>query len=110
MPLVFGQNGLNASNSVYPFADQADVLINTRLAADVLGATKMDRPEWTAVNPATGEMYCTLTNNASRKPVASGNQTGVDAANPRAYVDAPSTSVGNRNGHIIRIREANDTT
>ncbi|MET4895664.1 DUF839 domain-containing protein [Sphingomonadaceae bacterium jetA1] len=110
LPLVYGQNGLSSSNSVYPFADQADVLINTRLAGDALGATKMDRPEWTAVNPATGEMYCTLTNNSSRKPVASGSNTGVDWANPRSYVDAPSTSVGNRNGHIIRLREANDTT
>ncbi len=44
------QNGLTSSNASYPFADQADVLVNTRLAADVLGATKMDRPEWTAVN------------------------------------------------------------
>jgi secreted PhoX family phosphatase len=104
LPLVFGQNGLTAGNATYPFADQADVLINTRLAADVLGATPMDRPEWTAVNPVTGEMYCTLTNNSSRSVAR------VDAANPRAYVDPPSTSVGNRNGHVIRLRETGDTT
>ena len=63
---MFGQGALTAANATYAFADQADVLINARLAADALGATRMDRPEWTAVNPATGEMYCTLTNNRSR--------------------------------------------
>ena len=113
LPLVFGQNGLTSSNASYPFADQADVLVNTRLAADVLGATKMDRPEWTAVNPATGEMYCTLTNNGSRRPVASGSRTGVDAANPRAYVDPKTTggsTTGNANGHVIRLRESGDTS
>jgi uncharacterized protein len=70
------------------FKDQADVLVNTRLAADVVGATKMDRPEWGTVHPQTREVYMTLTNNSSR--------TSVDAANPRA---------ANRTGHIIRWRE-----
>ena len=116
LPLVFGQVP-NLAN--YVFADQADVLINARLAADALGATKMDRPEWTAVNPRTGEMYCTLTNNSSRTPALT------DAPNPRAYVDPklpqgdvvnadpPTTAQatrGNANGHIIRLREAGDTT
>ncbi|MBA4048653.1 MAG: phosphatase [Sphingomonas sp.] len=103
-PLVFGTGPLTSANTTYAFADQADVLINPRLAADALGATRMDRPEWTAVNPVTGEMYLTLTNNASRRP------TNTDAANPRAYVDPPSTAVGNRNGHILRLRETGDTT
>ncbi|MEN2747505.1 alkaline phosphatase PhoX [Sphingomonas sp. T9W2] len=105
--LVFGQNGLTATNALYPFADQADVLTHCRLAGDAVGATRMDRPEWTAVNPATGEMYCTLTNNSSRAP---GN---VDAANPRSYIDPRtngSRSTGNANGHIVRLREAGDTT
>jgi uncharacterized protein len=107
LPLVFGQGPLTAANATYAFADQADVLINARLAGDALGATRMDRPEWTAVNPANGEMYCTLTNNSSRTPATT------DAANPRAYVDPKVTSgatSGNANGHIIRIREAGDTT
>ncbi|MEG3088176.1 PhoX family protein [Sphingomonas sp. PB4P5] len=107
MPLVFGQGGLTAASAVYPFADQADVLINTRLAADVLGATKMDRPEWTAVNPATGEMYLTLTNNSSR------TVANTDAANPRAYTDPKTTggaTNGNANGHVIRLRETGDTS
>ena len=108
LPLVFGQNGLNASNTTYPFANQADVLVNARLAADALGATKMDRPEWTAVNPANGEMYLTLTNNSSRTPVTT------DAPNPRAYTDPKvnggSAARGNANGHVIRLREAGDTS
>jgi len=70
------------------FKSQADVLLNTRLAADKLGATKMDRPEWGAIDPKTGMVYFTLTNNTSRKET--------DAANPR---------VNSRWGHIIRWRE-----
>ncbi|WCT74993.1 DUF839 domain-containing protein [Sphingomonas naphthae] len=107
VPLVFGQNGLTATNATYAFTDQADVLTHCRIASDIVGATKMDRPEWTAVNPATGEVYCTLTNNSSR------TVAGTDAANPRAYTDpktnGTSTS-GNPNGHIIRLRETGDTT
>ena len=113
LPLVFGQNGLTGSAS-YPFASQADVLINARIAADILGATPMDRPEWTAVNPVNGEMYCTLTNNSNRRGVASSSSTrAVDAANPRAYVDTRTdggTNSGNANGHVVRLREANDST
>ncbi|MBD2839641.1 PhoX family phosphatase [Pseudomonas sp. JM0905a] len=70
------------------FADQGEVLINTRLAADAVGATRMDRPEWGAVNPDNGEVYFTLTNNTAR--------TAADAANPRP---------ANAYGHIIRWRE-----
>ncbi len=95
----------------YAFADQADVLVNARLAADALGATKMDRPEWCAVHPATGEIYYTLTNNSNRKVQPSGSsQSGVDAANPRSYSDAygggAPGALGNVNGHIIRMAEA----
>jgi secreted PhoX family phosphatase len=107
LPLVFGQGPLTAGNATYPFADQADVLVNARLAADALGATKMDRPEWTAVNPANGEVYLTLTNNSSR------TVANTDAANPRAYTDPKVTSGqtnGNANGHIIRLHETGDTT
>ncbi|WP_448657665.1 alkaline phosphatase PhoX [Sphingomonas sp. CJ99] len=113
LPLVFGQGNVTAANPAYAFADQADVLIHARLAADAQGATPMDRPEWTAVNPVTGEMYLTLTNNANRRvpgDTLSGSQRLVDAANPRVYVDAPSTARGNRNGHILRLREQGDTT
>ena len=104
LPLVFGQGNVTSTNATYAFADQADVLVHARLAADVQGATRMDRPEWTAVNPVSGEMYLTLTNNASR------TTANIDAANPRVYVDPPSTARGNRNGHILRLRETGDTT
>jgi secreted PhoX family phosphatase len=110
LPLVFGQNGITAANATYPFADQADVLVHPRLAADVVGATPMDRPEWTAVNPANGHVYLTLTNNnAAGRPL-----NGTDAANPRHYNDpfgpTNTASFGNPNGHIIRLRENGDST
>ncbi|HSV69842.1 MAG TPA: PhoX family phosphatase [Methylibium sp.] len=96
-----------AGYAAYAFADQVDVLVHARLAADAVGATKMDRPEWCAVNPANGEVYVTMTNNSNRKVEPSGTQFGLDAANPRAYVDrdGPGTSQGNVNGHIIRMAE-----
>ncbi len=105
LPLVFGQVP-NLPN--YTFDDQADILINTRLAGDAVGATKMDRPEWTATNEVTGEIYLTLTNNsAALRPL-----TGTDAANPRHYNDprGPVNNFGNPNGHILRLREHGDTT
>ena len=96
--------------SGYAFADQADVLVNARLAADALGATRMDRPEWCAVHPGTGDIYYTLTNNSNRKADATTAQQVVDSANPRVYTDSfgggPQGSPGNPNGHIIRMREA----
>ena len=101
-------DALIAGYATYAFADQADVLVNARLAADALGATKMDRPEWCAVHPGTGEIYYTLTNNSNRKVQPAAGQQAVDAANPRSYLD-PDLNTGapeNRNGHIVRIREA----
>ncbi|MEL6981796.1 MAG: alkaline phosphatase PhoX, partial [Actinomycetota bacterium] len=74
------------------FQDQAEVLTYARLAADALGATPMDRPEWTTV-ARNGDVYCTLTNNSDR--------TEADAANPLAP---------NADGHIIRWRDSKNHT
>jgi uncharacterized protein len=93
IPVVHGQGPLTAANG---FADQGAVLIQSRQASDALGATKMDRPEWLAIDPTTGWVYCTLTNNSSR---GTPNNPGVDAANPRA---------NNVFGSIIRWKEDGD--
>lgn len=107
LELSHNQNGLTSANAIYPFSGQDDVVVHARLAADHVGATKMDRPEWVAVNPENGEVYVTLTNNSSR-----GRSYPTDAANPRSYIDFKGTSAsssGNMNGHIIRFREEGDT-
>ncbi|KTC38107.1 transcriptional initiation protein Tat, partial [Pseudomonas sp. ABAC61] len=61
--LTHGKNGIDTSSG---FADQAQVLIQARLAASVVQATRMDRPEWIVVSPKDGQVYCTLTNNSKR--------------------------------------------
>jgi uncharacterized protein len=93
IPLAHGQGPLTAANG---FADQGEVLIKTRQASDLLGATKMDRPEWLAIDPQSGWIYATLTNNSSR---GTPGNPGVDAANPRA---------NNVFGQIIRWQEDRD--
>ncbi|MCZ8092633.1 MAG: PhoX family phosphatase [Acidovorax sp.] len=101
-----------AAYATYKFADAADIAINTRLAADAVGATKMDRPEWNAVNPANGEIYFTLTNNSNRSVNPSSSQYLPDAANPRAYTDMKGTTAqtGNPNGHLVRMKEGTSVT
>jgi hypothetical protein len=111
LPLVWGQNGLTPDNG---FADQGEVLIKCRQAADRVGATMMDRPEWIATHPVTRELYLTLTNNSRRgNTPASANKTdgstAAGSANPP--VDAANPRPDNDFGHIIRWREeAGDVT
>lgn len=105
LPLVWGQNGLTPENG---FADQGEVLVKTRQAADRLGATMMDRPEWTAVHPDTLEVYLTLTNNSRRgNTPASVNQADgtTPAASANPPVDAANPRPDNDYGHILRWRE-----
>ena len=85
LPLVHGEGPLTTDNG---WKDQADVLIRTRQAADAVGATRMDRPEWLAVNPKNKDVYVSLTN-------GSGWGAAVTPREPNPY------------GHIVRWREKN---
>ena len=125
IPLLPGTIGTNGQalrdNPNFAGADDAEVLakilIKTRMAGDAVGATMMDRPEWTGARPRIGgydeiEVYCTLTNNNRRgTTVASSNAidgtTGAGAARPP--VDAANPREDNVYGHIIRWRETGKT-
>ncbi len=86
LPLVHGSGPLTIANG---WADQADVLIRTRMAADAVGATRLHRPEWVAVHPQTKEVYLTLTNGTGNNAAVNSNR------DPNPY------------GHIIRWSESN---
>jgi len=102
LPLVWGEQP--ALQSAFP--GQAEVLINTRAAADLLGATPMDRPEDVEANPVTKKVYVACTNNTRRtfEPGSRNFQgrelpTEPSITNPRGP---------NRWGHVIEITEANN--
>lgn len=106
IPLVHNQNGLTAANG---FNNQAEVLIKTRQAADRVGATMMDRPEWIAANPKVpGEVYIALTNNSRRgtTPESSNNVDGTTSGGTaRPPVDESNPRANNVWGHILRWNE-----
>ncbi|MEU9246112.1 PhoX family phosphatase, partial [Streptomyces sp. NPDC048385] len=84
-----------ASGSVshVPGMSAEEVYVFTRLAADKVGATKMDRPEDVEPHPHTGRVYVALTNNKDRGATG---KAGPDEANPRT---------GNKHGHILELEE-----
>ena len=90
LPLIFGQNGLSEKSG---FESQADILVHARMAAEVVGATPMDRPEWITVHPDTGDIFVSMTNNSKR---GDKGKPDYDAANPRN---------NNQFGHIMRLTE-----
>lgn len=90
LPLVHGQGPLIESNG---FRDQGDVVIDARLAGDLVGATKMDRPEDIEVNPVNEKVYIVCTNNSDRGRDV---HPAPDPANPRKE---------NKHGHIIELSE-----
>ncbi|HTU65038.1 MAG TPA: PhoX family phosphatase [Steroidobacteraceae bacterium] len=103
LPLVHDEKG--PLNSKAGFANQGDVVIKARAAADLLGATPMDRPEDVEPSPHTGRIYIACTKSEDRANTKdadwNGHQpdTGLNAANPRP---------DNKSGHIIEIAETGD--
>lgn len=93
LPLVHGQGPLTEANG---FKNQGDVVIKARIAGDLLGATKMDRPEDIEVNPVSKKVYVVCTNNTDR---GKDGKPGTDESNPRPE---------NRHGHIVEMTEEGD--
>ena len=121
-PDTIGLNGVALrDNPNFVGADDdevlAKILIKTRMAADAVGATMMDRPEWTGARPRVNgfdeiEVYCTLTNNNRRgaSTASSNKQDGsTTAASAKPPVDAANPREDNIYGHIIRWREDGKT-
>ncbi|WP_318446296.1 PhoX family protein [Photobacterium leiognathi] len=94
LPLTLDSITTSGDTLASHFNSLAEIIVNTAGAADLVGATPMDRPEWAAVDPFTGSVYLTLTNNTKRKD-------STNPANPR---------LNNKFGHIIRWDEGENPT
>ncbi|WP_400158485.1 PhoX family protein [Arthrobacter sp. BPSS-3] len=90
LPLVVG------GQSKVPGMSVEEVLVYTRLAADKVGPTKMDRCEDVQPSLHTGKVYVVCTNNTDR---GKAGKEGPTEVNPRAI---------NRDGHIVEISETGD--
>ncbi len=123
LPSTLGVDGVALrDNPNFAGANDAEVLakilIKARMAGDAVGATMMDRPEWTGARPRIGgfkkiEIYCTLTNNNRRGSSATPSSNKADgsttAGSARPAVDAANPRADNIYGHIIRWREDGDS-
>lgn len=107
VPLVLETATVDGGRLADLFADMGELLVHTRQAADAVGATPMDRPEWVAVHPHSKEVFVTLTNNSNRGSDKARYPGG--PKHPGIY--GPNPRNKNSYGQIVRWREAaNDAT
>lgn len=99
VPMVWGEHtALSLENG---FGSQGDIVLRCREAADLVGATPMDRPEDIAVSPRTNKVYLSCTRNSDRgegEVESAGRVVDSSAnwANPRTP---------NSWGHIVELSE-----